>query len=86
MRLAAWGSPIADDVDPRTVVALSLARATGLLPLVFDRRAIKTRKARIEEVVNGKKTGRAAREAIAAMQAAVMVAIMVPMMVTTTSH
>jgi Golgi phosphoprotein 3 len=62
------------EIDPRTVVLLSLANSADLLKLVFDKKQLKSRKARIEQVVNGELTGKATNEAIQAMQAAVMVA------------
>jgi hypothetical protein len=77
----------AGDVDPRTVVLLSLANSTGLLKVVFDKKNLKGRKARIKQIVNGEITGKAATEAIQAMQAAVMVACIMPAVMTTTmSH
>jgi Golgi phosphoprotein 3 len=76
----------AADVDPRTVVLVSLAKAAGLLKIPFDKKMLKTRKARIEQIVNGEITGKAAQEAIQAMQAAVMVAVMMPAIMTTTMH
>ena len=75
------------DVDPRTVVLVSLANSTGLLKVVFDKKKLKGRKARIEEIINGEITGKAAKEAVEAMQAAVMVACIMPAIMTTTiSH
>lgn len=74
------------EVEPRTVVLLSLANGADLLKLVFDRKELKGRKARIAQVVNGELTGKAAREAIQAMQAAVVVACVMPaIMVSTTA-
>jgi Golgi phosphoprotein 3 len=70
------------DIDPRTVVLLSLANCTGLLKVVFDKKKLKGRKARIEQIVNGEITGKAAIEAIQAMQAAVMVACIMPTLIT----
>lgn len=72
------------DIDPRTVVLLSLANSTGILKVVFDKKKLKSRKARIEQIINGEITGKAAAEAIQAMQAAVMVAVIMPAMMTTT--
>jgi Golgi phosphoprotein 3 len=66
------------EIDPRTVVLLSLANSADLLKLVFDKKQLKSRKARIEQVVNGELTGKATNEAIQAMQAAVMVACIMP--------
>jgi len=75
------------DVDPRTVVLVSLADSTGLLKVVFDKKELKGRKARIKEISNGEITGKAAKEAIAAMQAAVMVCCIMPAVMTATmSH
>ena len=72
------------DVDPRTVVLLSLANSADVLRVVFDRKMLKSRKARIEQIVNGEITGKAAKEAIQAMQAAVMVACIMPAIMTAT--
>jgi hypothetical protein len=75
------------DIEPRTVVLLSLANSTGLLKIVFDKKKLKGRKARIKQIVNGEITGKAATEAIQAMQAAVMVACIMPAVMTATiSH
>ena len=66
------------DVDAQTVVLVSLANSTGLLKVVFDKKKLKGRKARIEEIINGEITGKAAKEAIEAMQAAVMLCCIMP--------
>jgi Golgi phosphoprotein 3 len=73
------------EVDPRTVVLLSLANSADLLKSVFPRKELKGRKARIEKVINGEMTGKAAKEAIEAMQAAVMVACIMPAIFAATS-
>ncbi len=70
------------DIDPRTVVLLSLANSAELLKIVFDKKELKPRKKRIEQIVNGELTGKATKEAIAAMQAAVTVAVIIPAIVT----
>lgn len=72
------------DIDPHTVVLLSLADSTGLLKIVFDKKKLKGRKTRIKQIVDGEITGKAATEAIQAMQAAVMVAVIMPTVMTTT--
>jgi len=75
------------DVDPRTVVLVSLANSAGLLNVVFEKKKMKGRRARIEQIINGEMTGKAAKEAIEAMQAAVMVTVIIPTLITTTvSH
>jgi golgi phosphoprotein 3 len=66
------------EIDPRTVILLSLAAAADMLRLVFDKKELKSRKARIQQIVNGELTGKATKEAIQAMQAAVMVACIIP--------
>ncbi len=70
------------DIDPRTVVLVSLANSTGLLKVVFDKKKLKGRKARIKEIIDGEITGKAAKEAIEAMQAAVMVCCIMPAITT----
>ena len=72
------------DVDPRTVVLVSLADSAGILKVVFDKKELKARKQRIEQVVNGEVMGKAARDAIQAVQAAVMVAAIMPAIISTT--
>jgi Golgi phosphoprotein 3 len=72
----------ADDIDPRTVVLLSLANSTGLLKMAFNKKELKERKARIKKIVNGEITGKAATEAIQAIQAAIMVACIIPTFIT----
>jgi hypothetical protein len=76
----------ASDIDPRTVVLVSLANSAGILSVVFDSKRLKARKARIERIINGEITGKAARQAIQAMQAAIMVTIIMPAIMTTTIH
>ena len=71
----------ADEITARTVVLVSLASGTGILPVVFDKRKLKGRKKRIERIVSGEITGKAAQDAIAAMQAAVMIACITPVIV-----
>ena len=66
------------DIDPRTVVIISLAKSADLLKMVFDKKELKIRKQRIEEIINGEVVGKATAEAIQAMQAAVMAACIVP--------
>jgi Golgi phosphoprotein 3 len=77
-----------EDVDPHTVVVLSLANSANILKVNFDKKELKARKKRIEQVAEGEMTGKATKEAIEAMQAAVMVAVIVPTIIasTTTRH
>ena len=76
-------------VEPRTVILISIAQSADLLRMIFDKKKLKKRKKRIEQVVNGDAAGEATKEAIEAMQAAVVVACIMPMIMTsviTTSH
>jgi len=66
-----------EDVDPRTAVLLSLAKSADVLKVNFNKKELKARKKRIEQVANGDVTGKATKEAIEAMQAAVMVAVFI---------
>lgn len=79
-----------NDIDPWTVVLLSLAQSGNILPSIFGKKEIKLRKKRIEQLVNGEITGKATKEAIEAMQAAVLVASIMPAIMTSviasTSH
>ncbi|MGD2110097.1 MAG: GPP34 family phosphoprotein [Phycisphaerae bacterium] len=71
-------------VDPRTVLLLSIAHGADMLKIPFDRRKLRGRKKRIEALTNGDLLGSATKEAIQAAQtAAVMAAIMPAVMVTT---
>ena len=63
---------------------LSLANSAGLLSIPFDKRELKKRKKRIEQVVNGEMMGKATKEAVEAAQAAVMVACIIPAITVTT--
>lgn len=74
------------DIAPRTIILVSLANSTGLLNVVFDKKKLKGRKARIKQISSGEITGKAATEAIQAMQAAVMVACIMPTLMVTTVH
>lgn len=73
------------EIDPRTVVLISLAKSTGLLKTVADKKEQKDRKKRIEALVNGEVVGKAAKEAIEAMQAAIMVATIMPAITASTT-
>ena len=74
------------DIDPRTVVLISLAHGAGMLNQTFGRKEIKGRKKRIEKIVNGELTGKATQQVITACQSAAMVAAIMPVMMTATIH
>lgn len=73
------------DVTAETVVIIALTQATGMLNHVFDKKRLKPRKSRIEDLAAGQIAGKATKEAVEAIQAAVMVATMIPIIVTTTT-
>jgi hypothetical protein len=74
-----------DEIDPRTVVLLSLAKSADILKVNFDKKELKARKKRIEKVANGDVSAKATKDAIQAMQAAVMVAVIVPAITASTT-
>jgi Golgi phosphoprotein 3 len=61
-------------LDHRTLVLLSLAHRSGILEILFDHKALKSRKKRIEQITDGEVLGAATQEAIQATQAALMAA------------
>lgn len=75
-----------EDLEARTVILLSLAKGAGLLGFTFDKKELKARKERIEQVVNGEVFGAATSAAIEALQAAVFVAVIVPSITTAAIH
>jgi hypothetical protein len=72
------------DVAPETIVILSLAKATGLIKKLFDKKELKARKQRIEDLASGQVVGKATKEAIEAVQAVLMVAAIMPAITVTT--
>ena len=76
----------ATDLDPRTVVILSLANNAELLTIPFEKKKLRGRKKRIERITNGELMGKATKEAVQAAQAAVAAAAIVPCIVATSCH
>ena len=68
----------ARDLDPRTAVLLSLAESGNLLKIPFDKKKLRGRKKRIEQITSGELMGKATKEAVQAAQAAVAVAVIIP--------
>jgi hypothetical protein len=62
------------EVEPRTAILASLGWRAGLLHSVVDRKRLKARTARLEELGRGDAVAGATREAIAAVQAATIAA------------
>lgn len=63
---------------PETATLIALSQATGILPRLFDRQTLKSRKKRIDAILKADFTGSAAASAISALTAAIMVCCMVP--------
>lgn len=76
LRVAIFGND--REVEPRTVVLVSLAQAVSLLNPIFGRRELRPRKQRIKSLAKGDLVGRATAEAVAATQAAVAAAAAMP--------
>ncbi len=72
-------------VEARTAILISLAKSSDCLRLMFEKRRLKLRKARIEKIVNGDLMGKATKDAIDAMNAAVFIACIVPAVVVSSS-
>ena len=72
------------NIDTLTIILISLANGSDLLPQTFGRKDIMARKKRIGQIVNGDLTGKATAEVIAACQTAVIIAAVMPTMISTT--
>ncbi|VUD46248.1 hypothetical protein TDB9533_00785 [Thalassocella blandensis] len=67
-----------EDLDPRTIILVSLANWSGILRQTFGSKEVKARQPRIEKITNGELTGKATMDVITACQAAAMIAAVVP--------
>jgi len=72
------------DIDPETVVLLALCQGVDILRNIFDKKELKKRKKRIEQVINGEVIGKATKEVIDAVQTAVIVAAVMPAIIAPT--
>jgi len=59
-----------ENIEPRILVMIALAKAADILKVVFDKKELKTRKKRLKQIEKGELVGIATKEAIEAMQAA----------------
>ncbi|MFC1764243.1 GPP34 family phosphoprotein [Planctomycetota bacterium] len=66
------------DLDPRTVVLVSLAQGASLLPNVFEKSDLKLYKHRLQAIAKGDLVGQATKEVMEGVQAAIMVACIMP--------
>ena len=74
------------DIEPRTVILLSLAKSADLLSIPFEKRDLKRRKERIKKITEGDLLGKAAKEVIEAAQAAILVAAILPAVAASAAH
>ena len=72
------------ELEPRTVIIVALAKATGMLDKVFDKKRLKEQKQRLEDIMSGQVAGQATKEAVEAVQAAIVVCTMVPIITAAT--
>lgn len=66
------------EIDPETVILISICNSTGILRQLFDKSKLREKKNRIKDITSGNLIGKATKEAIEAMQAAIMVAVIIP--------
>ena len=71
-------------IEPRTIIVIALARATGMLERIFPKQELKQRKQRLEKLCSGEAVGKAAKEAVEAVQAAIVVAAVIPVIIAPT--
>jgi golgi phosphoprotein 3 len=77
-----------NDIDAETIVLLALCKSADILGKIFDKKELKSRKKRIEQIVNGELIGKATHEVIQSVQAAIMISAIIPaiMASTTAAH
>jgi len=68
-------------VDERTAIVISIANAIGLLPCIFEKKQLKQRKKRIEQISEGEQLGQSIKEILDAIQTAIMIAVIIPVVV-----
>jgi Golgi phosphoprotein 3 len=73
-----------EEIDARTVVLISLAHRADVLKNVFDKKELKERRGRIEQICEGELTGAAAQEVYRAMEAVMFATVMMPALTSTT--
>ena len=66
------------DLDPRTITLVALAHHSGLLRLNLSKAELKSRKARIAQIINGDVAGKAVKEVIESVEASIAVAAILP--------
>lgn len=61
-------------ISPETAIVLSLASATGMLEIHFDKKELKRHRERIEQITSGSAIGEATRTTVQAVRAAMIAA------------
>jgi hypothetical protein len=78
------------EIDPRTSVLVSIAYKSGLLRPHFEKKELRARQKRLEQIRSGELVAGATGDAIEAVQAAqaaaIMVTIMIPAIAASTTH
>jgi hypothetical protein len=74
------------EIEPRTVILIALAHPTGLLKATFDKKKLKDRKKRLDQIVAGDVLGQTTKEVMEAVQAAIVAASVAVTVATTASH
>jgi len=74
------------EIDARTAILVSLAESTGILPVVFDKKQLKKRKERIEEIRSGDLTQEATKAAVQAAQTAILLTAIMPAVYSAATH
>ncbi len=82
LRNAIFGS--SDEIDPRTMVLISLAHSARLLEENFGHAEIKLQRERIKRIVDGEIAGNATKEVITACETVLIVTTIIPTILATT--
>ncbi len=72
------------ELDARTIIITAIAQHGGLLKNFFDKKELKAKKSRIEDIIKGNVAAEAAKESIEAIQAAMLMVAVMPALMTTT--
>lgn len=73
------------DIEPETIILLAICKSANVLGKIFDRKEIRSRKKRIDQIVNGDLIGHATQEVIQSVQAAIAVAAIMPAIIASTT-
>lgn len=74
-----------DNIEADTIILLALCKSTNILGKIFDRKEIRSRKARINQIVKGEIIGQATMEVIQSVQAAITIAAVMPAIIASTT-